>query len=67
MKYTEKDKHTNHPSHSTGQSTKKTIFNFLLRKTLTIDFMKNVRKNKNMTDCITECPITKVKTKCIEN
>ena len=36
---------TNHPSHSTGQITKKIIVNFLLRKKLTIDFMKNVQKN----------------------
>ena len=26
----------------------------MLRKNLTIDFVKNVQKNKNMTDCITE-------------
>ena len=39
-------KHTNHPSHSTGQSTKKTIVNFLLRKNLTIDFVKNVQEKQ---------------------
>ena len=35
--------------------TKKIIVNFLLRKNLTIDFMKNAqKKNKNMTDSSTE-------------
>ncbi len=34
----------NHPGHSTGQSTKKIIVNFLLSKNLTIDFMKQVWK-----------------------
>ena len=44
-------KHTNH--------TKKIIVNFLLRKNLTIYFVKNVQKNKKTTDCIAECPKSK--------
>ena len=35
-----------YPSWLTGQSTKKTIVNFLLRKNLTIDFVKNVQKKQ---------------------
>jgi hypothetical protein len=51
-----KNDHETHPSTSSGQAnhTKKTIVNFLLRKNLTIDFVKNVQKNKNITDSITE-------------
>jgi len=33
----------------------------LLRKNLTIDFVKNVQKNKNITDCITEYPMSKLR------
>jgi hypothetical protein len=53
--------HETHPSTSSGQAnhTKKIIVNFLLRKNLTIDFMKNAQKNKNMADCITEYPMSK--------
>jgi hypothetical protein len=50
--------HTNH--------TKKIIVNFLLRKNLTIDFVKNVQKNKNMADCITEYPMMKYGQKALE-
>jgi hypothetical protein len=32
------------------------IVNFLLRKNLAIDFVKNVQKNKNMMDSFTEYP-----------
>jgi hypothetical protein len=38
----------------------------LLRKNLTIDFVKNVQKNKNMADCITEYPMMKYRQKALE-
>jgi hypothetical protein len=62
----------NHGTHGihrkilTTKHTKKTIVNFLLRKKLTIDFVKNVQKKQEYYGLYYGMSNNEVKTKCME-